>query len=73
MGAASLEIFIVGFIRVYLLTSCFKCAALGKSREPRRTSAFLGKGKSRQSQTTATRIDPKKDLPDAVKKPIGKL
>jgi hypothetical protein len=33
----------------------------------------LGEGKSRQSQTAATRIDPKKDLPDAVKKPIGKL
>jgi hypothetical protein len=29
--------------------------------------------KSRQSQTAATRIDPKKDLSDAVKKPIGKL
>ena len=74
MGAASLENFIIGFIRVYLLTSCFKCAALGQSREPRRTSAFPGKErKSRQSQAPSTRSDPKKDLPDAVKKPIGKL
>jgi hypothetical protein len=42
-GAASPENFFVGFIRVYLLTSCFKCAALGMSCRPRRTSAFLGK------------------------------
>ncbi len=32
-----------------------------------------GEGKSRQSQTAATRDDPKKDLFDAVKKPTGDL
>ena len=46
---------LIGFLRVFLLTSCFKCAALGQSREPTRTSAFPGKErKSRQSQTAAT-------------------
>ena len=43
------------FYSCLFANSWFKCAALGKSGEPRRTSAFPGKErKSRQSHTPAT-------------------
>ena len=61
------------------LYSCFlaqfvdQWAVLGKSGEPRGGLGVPGEGKSRYSQTAAIRNDPKKDLSDAVKKPIGNL
>ena len=49
---------------------------MGGAWEERRAEGGLGvpgEGKSRYSQTAAIRNDPKKDLSDAVKKPIGNL
>ena len=50
--------------------------SMGGAWEERRAEGGLGvpgEGKSRYSQTAAIRNDPKKDLSDAVKKPIGNL
>ena len=53
----------------FVVQMCSACAEARAEED----LGFPGERKSRQSQTAATSIDPKKDLSDAVKKPIGKL
>jgi hypothetical protein len=52
------------------------CSEVGSAWDECRAEEGLGvpgKGNPGKSQTAATRDDPKKDLSDAVKKPIGDL
>jgi hypothetical protein len=56
MGSGFAGEFYYRFYSCLFANSWFKCAALAKSGEPRRTSAFQGKGKSRPSQTAATKF-----------------
>ena len=73
-GAASRENFAVGFIRVYLLILGSNVQRLGRAADrggPQRSRRRKeNPGRHRQPLQELIR---KKDLPDAVKKPIGKL